>query len=220
MQRRSGFSWVVDSTDHFVLHLEHGSRAQRSAGLLSFQLDRARERTLDLLGEKDYDERINVFVVGSREQMRRLAGRSIDGIAYYNTNVIALVLGDSVSGSPVHEVFHVIAMRTWGLGPTWLNEGMSVYAAGSWQGRDVHTRARELRARNELVSLDRLVHDFRALDPRIAYPQAGSLVRFLREHYNPAALRALWRGDDAEFTRLVGIDLAAVDKLWRDFLAR
>jgi hypothetical protein len=142
--------------------------------------------------------------------------RTIDGIAYYNTNVIALVLGDSVSGSPIHEVFHVIAMSTWGLGPTWLNEGMSVYAAGSWQGRDLHARARELRDRNELVPLDRLTRDFRALDPRVAYPQAGSFVRYLHEHYNPAALHALWVGDDAEFKRLVGIDLAAVDMLWRE----
>jgi hypothetical protein len=59
-------------------------------------------------------------------------------------------------------------MRTWGLGPTWLNEGMSVYAAGTWQGRDLHSRARELRDRNELAPLDRLTHDFRALDPRIS----------------------------------------------------
>jgi hypothetical protein len=218
LQRRSGLSWLVDTTDHFVLHLEKGTRAEKRADLLGFQLDRARERALDLLSEKNYEPRINVFVVGSRSRMQKLVGRNVDGIAYYNTKVIALVSGDSVSGSPMHEVFHAIAMSTWGLGPTWLNEGMSVYAAGTWQGRDLHSRARDLRDRNELVPLDRLTRDFRALDSRIAYPQAGSFVRFLREHYNPAALHALWVGNDAEFTRLAGIDLAAADRLWRDSL--
>jgi hypothetical protein len=218
LQSRSGFRWAVDTTDHFILHLEESSSGEKRADLLGFQLDRARERALDLLSETNYEPRINVFVVGSRSRMQKLVGRIIDGIAYYNTNVIALVSGDSVSGSPIHEVFHALAMRTWGLGPTWLNEGMSVYAAGTWQGRDLHSRARELRDRNELAPLDRLTHDFRALDPRISYPQAGSFVRFLREHYNPAALHALWVGNDAEFTRLAGIDLAAADKLWRDSL--
>ena len=216
--RRPAFTWVVDTTDHFVLHIEKGTRAEKSADLLGFQLDRARERALDLLSEKNYEPRINVFVVGSRSRMQKLVGRSIVGIAYHNTKVIALVSGDSVSGSPIHEVFHAMAMSTWGLGPTWLNEGMSVYAAGAWQGRDLHSRARDLRDHNELFPLDRLTHDFRALDPRIAYPQAGSFVRFLREHYNPAALHALWVGNDAEFTRLAGIDLAAADRLWRDSL--
>ena len=44
------------------------------------------------------------------------------------------------------------------------------------------------------------------------------LESFLREHYNPAALHALWVGNDAEFTRLAGVDLAAADRLWRDSL--
>ena len=126
LQRREGFTWAVDTTDHFVLHLEAGTRAAKRADLMGFEMDRARERALDLLDENDYEPRINVFVVGSRSRMQKLVGRSIDGIAYSNTNVIALVLGDSVSGSPTHEVVHVMATSAWGLGPTWLNEGMSV----------------------------------------------------------------------------------------------
>jgi hypothetical protein len=105
LQSRSGFRWAVDTTDHFILHLEESSSGEKRADLLGFQLDRARERALDLLSETNYEPRINVFVVGSRSRMQKLVGRIIDGIAYYNTNVIALVSGDSVSGSPIHEVF-------------------------------------------------------------------------------------------------------------------
>src|SRR5262245_48307284 len=89
LRRRSGFTWAVDTIDHFVLHLEPNTRAEKSADLIGFQLDRARERTLALLGEKTFEPRINVFVVGSRPRMQNLVGRPIDGIAYYNTSVIA-----------------------------------------------------------------------------------------------------------------------------------
>ncbi len=220
LRQRAGFAWVDDTTDTFILHLERGTASARRADLLAFQLDRARERGLQILGEKNFTPKIEVFAVGSRERMDVLVGRAIDGIAFYRSNVIAIVAGDSVAASPVHEVFHVLAMNKWGVGPVWLSEGMGVDVAGSWQGRDVHVRARELRAESRLATLERLTHDFRDIDPRVAYPQAGSFVRYLRERYNPDALRALWRSQEQEFNRLVGIDLAAVDRLWREWLTR
>jgi hypothetical protein len=220
LERARGFDWVVDTTEHFILHVQGGSPAAARKDLLGFQLDRARERTLQILNQQDFPDRIDVFAVSSRERMDDLVGRSVDGMAYHRSKVITLVLGDSISGSPAHEVFHVIVMNVWGLGPTWLNEGMSVDAAGSWRGRDVHAVARELRARDQLAPIERLTRDFRALAPQVAYPQAGSLVRYIRERYNPESLHALWNGDDVEFARLAGIDLAALDDLWRDWLAR
>ena len=220
LESKRGFDWVLDTTDHFILHLQRGSSAAARTGLLGFQLDRARERTLQILNVKDFPDRIDVFAVSSRDRMDELVGRSIDGIAFYRSKVITLVLGDSVSGSPAHEVFHVIAMNVWGVGPVWLNEGLSVHAAGNWRGRDVHAIARELKARGQLATLEQLTKDFRTLPPQTAYPQAGSLVRFIRERYNPEALHALWLENDNEFTRLAGIDLAAMDRLWRDWLAR
>jgi hypothetical protein len=214
LERRRGFDWVADTTDHFILHFQRGGSAAARSDLLGFQLDRARERTLQVLNEQDFPDRIHVFAVESRARMDDLVGRPIDGIAFYRSKVITLVMGDSVSGSPAHEVSHVIAMNVWGVGPTWLNEGLGVHVAGNWRGRDVHAVARELRARGQLVTLDKLTQNFRSLDPRIAYPQAGSLVRFIRERYSPEALHALWLGDEAEFTRLAGIDLPAIDRLW------
>lgn len=216
--RARGFDWVVDTTENFVLHIQRGSPAVERKDLLGFQLDRARERTLQILNQPDFPDLINVFAVSSRGRMDDLVGRSVDGMAYHRSKVITLVLGDSISGSPAHEVFHVIVMNVWGVGPAWLNEGMSVDAAGSWRGRDVHEAARELRARGQLASVERLMHDFRSLAPQVAYPQAGSLVRFIRERYNPESLHALWREDNDEFARLTGVDLAALDDLWRDWL--
>src|SRR5262245_55118314 len=69
LESARGFAWVVDTVDHFVLHIEQGSIAERRADLLAFQLDRARERALHLLDFPESFERIDVFVVASRNRM-------------------------------------------------------------------------------------------------------------------------------------------------------
>ena len=73
------------------------------------------------------------------------------------------------SAIPVHEIFHAIAMNTWGVGPVWLNEGLAVLADGVWQGRPVHEVSRELLAQQKLVRFERLITDFRDEDPGSLY---------------------------------------------------
>jgi hypothetical protein len=83
--RARGFDWAVDTTDHFILHIQRGSSAIERKDLLGFQLDRARERTLQILSQPDFPDLINVFAVSSRERMDDLVGRSVDGMAYHRS---------------------------------------------------------------------------------------------------------------------------------------
>ena len=214
-----GFVWVTDSSEHFRMHIDSGSIAVRRRDLLKFQLEHARSRVLTLIGEQDYARPIDVFIVADNAAMRRLTKQATNGIAYHRSHVIVLTVTPTWSAIPVHEVFHVIAMNTWGVGPVWLNEGMAVLADGVWQGRAVHEVTRELLVQKKLVSLERLTTRFRAEDATVVYPQAASLLKYIGEQFGIEALKLLWQRDEAGFSRMTGSSLIAIDERWRAWLA-
>ena len=214
-----GFTWVADSSEHFRMHIDSGSIAAHRRDLLKFQLEHARSRVLTLIGEQDYARPIDVFIVADNAAMRRLTKQATNGIAYHKSHVIVLTMTPQWSSVPVHEIFHVIAMNTWGVGPVWLNEGMAVLADGVWQGRAVHEVTRELLAQQKLVSLERLMRRFRAEDAAVVYPQAASLLKYIGEQFGIEAIRLLWQRDEAGFARVTGSSLIAIDERWRAWLA-
>jgi hypothetical protein len=216
--RTRGFEWVTDSSDHFRLHIESASPAAQRTDLLKFTLEHDRTRVLRLLRESDFGPVIDVFVVASRDQMQRLTGQSTNAIAYHRSRVIVLTITSEWSATSAHEILHVIAMNSWGVGPVWLNEGLAVLADGTWQGQPLHAAAKALLDRDQLVPLDELIKEFRTLAPAIAYPQAGSLIQYIADQYGIAAVKLLWQQESADFLHIVGKDLETVEKEWRAFL--
>src|SRR5687768_850901 len=178
LREAPAFTWVADSTEHFDIHIEAGSAAETRRGIVAFQLEEARRRVMRVLGLETYPTRISVFVVGSRDRMNRLVRRKTNGIAFHRTHTIALVSTAEWSASSTHELLHILAMNTWGVGPVWLNEGLAVYADGKWHDQDLHATARYLLERRALPPIDRLIKRFRNLDELTAYPAAGSLVKY------------------------------------------
>lgn len=219
--RKNGFSWSRVTTDHFRVYTERGSNAEQMAELLGLQLEQSYQRARRLLQLPDQDETIHVFAVGSRERMQRLVGRSVDGLALHRRRVIAMVFGaqdGQTAAEPTHEVMHIVAMNTLGVGPVWLNEGFAVYAGGRWRGRDLHEVAREYHAEDQLVDLNTLMRNFREVEPNHAFPQAGSFVRYLHEGYGMPAIRALWSGNESAFHQATNKSLEDVERHWREFL--
>ena len=214
-----GFVWVADSSEHFRIYVDTGSIATQRRDLLKFQLEHARSRVLTLIGEDDYARPIDVFIVANNAAMRRLTKQATNGIAYHRSHVIVLTVTPTWSAIPVHEIFHVIAMNTWGVGPVWLNEGMAVLADGIWQGRAVHEVTRDLLKQKKLVSLERLMTRFRDEDAAVVYPQAASLLKYIGEQFGIEAIKLLWQRDEAGFTRATGSSLLAIDERWRAWLA-
>lgn len=217
LQKR-GFAWRSEGADQFTVHIDSSATAARSQ-LLHFRLDQAHARARRLLGMPTDSARIDVFFVGSTARMQQLVGRKTNGIAFHRSRVVALVITPDWAASAAHEVFHVVAMNSWKLGPVWLNEGMAVYADDQWRGQKLHDAARKLAQANQLASLQDLQKKFRRLDEKIAYPQAGSFAKFLYERYGRPALQALWREDTAAVRKLTGKTLIDFDQEFRSFLA-
>ncbi|HWI19665.1 MAG TPA: hypothetical protein VNT81_18055 [Vicinamibacterales bacterium] len=96
-----------------------------------------------------------------------------------------------------HEVIHLYA-STFGQATSVLNEGLAVAyqvdpvrndMTPRWNNRHVHDVAASLRRQGRLVPLGEMltIDQFRALDSQIAYPVAGSFVRFLLDHHGGVA---------------------------------
>lgn len=213
-----GFRWVNDSSEHFQLHIERGSALEQRRDLLKVRLEESRRRVLTRLGETDYPRTIHLFVVGARARMRPLVGRSTNAIAFHRSHVIAMVVTETWGAAATHEIFHVVAMNLWGIGPVWLNEGLGVYMDGQWHGNDLHATARYLFDRNALLTFDQLREDFRDADELVSYPQAGSFAKYLFERHGRAAVKALWQDDLPGFTRITGAELDQIEQGWRDYL--
>jgi hypothetical protein len=218
LARARGFQWVRDSSEHFLMHIERGSALEHRRDLMKVRLEEARRRVLTRMGEAEYPLPIHIFVVGARARMRPLVGRSTNAIAFHRSHIIAMVVTESWGAAAEHEIFHVLAMNLWGVGPTWLNEGMGVYMDGQWLGNDLHAVAKYLLDRNVLIPLNKLKEDFRDADELVSYPQAGSFARYIFERHGVAAVKALWREDTVAFQALSGKTLAEVDPAWREFL--
>ena len=214
---KRGFAWQSEGAAQFTVHIDSSATAAR-AQLLHFRLDQAHARARRLLGMPVDTARIHVFFVGSVARMRKLTGRSTNGIAHHRTRVVALVITPEWGASAAHEIFHIIAMRHWGLGPVWLNEGMAVYADDQWRGARLHDAARKLAEARQLVALPQLQRKFRDVDEKIAYPQAGSFAKYLYEKHGRAVVQALWRENDVELKKLTGKDLVQLEQEWRAFL--
>jgi hypothetical protein len=218
LARTRGFTWVNDSSDHFILHIERGSALENRRDLMKVRLEEARRRVLARMGETEYAPPIHIFVVGARARMRPLVGRTTNAIAFHRSHVIALVVTESWSAAAAHEIFHVLAMNLWGIGPIWLNEGLGVFMDGQWLGNDLYAVARYLLDRKALLPLPDLMEDFRDADELVSFPQAGSLARYIFERHGVEAVKALWRGDAAAFQTRTGKTLAQVESAWREFL--
>jgi len=136
-----------------------------------------------------------------------------------------------------HEVVHVYA-GPWGFPVALFVEGLAVaYQTNppaadfvpKWSGTPIHVLAQRFRAQGQLIPLAAIAETsaFRARDDGIAYPEAGSFVRFLIDTRGLAAMRQLYgaMSNDAPlaavraaFQSAYGFSLDEAETGWLAFL--
>ncbi len=210
---RQGSTWQTTRSTHFVLYFEEGTPAERQLKQLEEDAEAARDRVLMLLGETEYEPRVSIFAVSTREKMKKLVGWGPNGTAFYRSQVLCHLVNEQGTFPVTHELFHVIAMNLWGVPKRWINEGFAVYAAGLWQGLELHQLARHLLDTGRLLPIDRLAAGF-GTHPKVAYPQAGSFIKFLYEEYGREKIRQFWARGAVSFRRVYGNSLAGLEREW------
>lgn len=157
---------------------------------------------------------------------------------YYNTNAYAFAEGGVLEVHTIwpidnHEVVHLYS-STFGRTVALFSEGLAVAyqinapageTSPKWSGTPLHDLARTFRQQGRLASLESIVDTagFRAIDANVAYPEAGSFVRFLIDTYGLDRIKQLYglsRSNDSGqraseiFASVYGRSLADAERTW------
>ena len=152
------------------------------------------------------------------------------GVAFSGYGVIAIGISpdnlDWGKRAMAHELSHLVVHQgvfgPFGLIPTWLDEGLALYAEGDLRS-DLRERFDEAMSRNELISVRSLSSSFPA-DPdeaRLSYAESFILVEFLLDSYGRDRMLELLdvfqegSGYEDALTQVYGFDMDGLNELWQ-----
>ncbi len=180
---------------------------------------------------------VSLYIYASTQELR---GAMIfpqewaGGVAYTGYGVIAIgIAPDNLrwgKRATVHELAHLVThqmtVNSYNSLPTWLNEGLSMYAEGELEAIYAHYLEQGV-AQNSFISVQSLASPFSAFSGQsyLAYAQSYSLVRFLINSYGQdkmlELLNTFKQGSsyDGALMMVYGFDTAGLETLWRDWVA-
>jgi hypothetical protein len=145
------------------------------------------------------------------------------GIATSNLNWGQRAIAHELS----HLVTHQMVFNPYNDLPTWLDEGLAMYAEGVLE-TGFASSLKQAIATNSLISVRSLASPFSAL-PELAtqsYAESFSIVEFLISQYGQEKMLALLNtfrqgsGWDAALVKVYSFDMDGLDKLWRGYVAK
>jgi hypothetical protein len=210
------FNWLTDSSSQeLTIYYQPDSWADKNIENVRQRVTNHFNSVKSFVDIRSYNQRLHLFIVESRGQMKLLVGHETNGSAFYKTNTVTGIASEkSNSIYSNHELFHVVAMNLWGVPDIWINEGMAVYSDNKWHGHDLHQLAKYLADNNRLVSLDRLLKDFRKVDDLISYPLTGSFVKYLDETYGRDTVIMIWKSKAKNLKKLTGKTIKELETDW------
>ena len=229
--RDDRFDWQTHTLDNITFHWYAGGSnfGQRLAdgvgdGLANLQLGRELEAPVTaLVYESAADVRSAVL----------FAQEWTGGLAFSSRNILLIAVNPNSFERDlpgvVHELAHLllneVTFNCFGDLPTWLNEGLAVYAEGDVP--DYRRRAlNDAIANGDLISLRSLNSSFPAADSgaTLSYIQSRSLVAYLIDTYGWPKMRELLgvfaegATHEGAIQRVYGKDLDGLEADWRRWL--
>ncbi len=157
------------------------------------------------------------------------------GVAFPDYGIIAIGIApneaslkwgkQALAHELAHLVIHQIAFSCYGGFPTWLDEGLAMYAEGELS-REYKSLLSKATSKGRLISVRSLASPFSAYpgQARLSYAQSYSLLEFLIDSYGREKmlqfLNVFRRGSgyDEALTEVYGFDMEGLDALWRAHL--
>jgi hypothetical protein len=155
------------------------------------------------------------------------------GVAFTRYNTISIGIAPNnlawgkraITHELAHLVTHQMTFNTYGDIPTWLNEGLSMYAEGELESIYQVELARAI-TNDSLISVPGLSSPFSAFTQQSyqSYAQSFSLVSFLINEYGQDSMSRLLgafkqgASNDGAFLGVYGFNLDSLNSLWRDYV--
>ncbi len=216
--------WTHRRTANADVYVLSGSAAVHLMPHIVAGSERAIRENLEWLGEKRTNRRLNLFFVGSRDEMRPFTGTRSAGWSVVAEGTAFFVANDSASPALRHEVMHLLSWRHWGTpGGVWLSEGVATAAVRGCGPWTIAQAAASLYREGELATIADMRRRFATGGTRGAahYLSAGSVVTFIDETWGRDRLRQLWQsGGLASSQAVLGISTLQLEQRWRAHVVR
>lgn len=183
----------------------------------------------------ELEKPVNIYIYASSQD---LLGAMIfpqewtGGVAYTRFGTIAIgIPPDSLDWGKramVHEfthlVIHQMVFNPYNELPTWLDEGIAMYAEGPLEPMLLDLLHKAV-AEDSLISVRSLASPFSAYagESVLAYAQSHSIVEFLISNYGQSQMLELLStfrqgsGYDEALLKVYGFDMDGLDSLWRSY---
>jgi hypothetical protein len=155
------------------------------------------------------------------------------GVAYTRHGIIAIGIAPTniswgkraISHELAHLVVHQMTLNPYNTLPTWLDEGLAMYAEGEIEGAFIGYLERAI-DNDSLISVTSISSPFSARSDMasLGYAQSASLVRYLIERYGQPKMLELLNtfkessGYDEALEAVYGFDMDGLDSLWREYI--
>lgn len=224
------FNWRTVSSDNITLHWYEGEVGPLLLDAAVAGLDQLQnEMGIDVTAP------VQLYIYGDADDMRQAVLYIQDwagGVAFSEYNIILLGVPPQIAqswGVPTvrHELTHLVLGQfgrscVGGRRPTWLEEGLAVYAEGEPQENVVEDIATAT-AHNSFEPLRSLAGSFssHSTEAGIAYSQSYSVVDFMLREYGQDKMQALIltlaQGveTDAALTQVLGVNTDGLEQAWR-----
>ena len=227
------YSWRALEEDNITLYWYRGddSFARELMTTIQEGLARLAEDTGAHL-----DEPVKVYIYGSTQDLHGAMIFPVEwsgGVAYTGQSTIAIGIAPSDIGwgkrAVVHELAHMVTHQMtynpYNYLPTWLSEGLSMYAEGELEGIFLEL-LEDAVARDTLISVRSLASPFSAYPTQsyLSYAQSYSLVEFLISSYGQDKILELLNtfkqgaSYDGALLSVYGFDMDGLNALWRDYV--
>ena len=157
------------------------------------------------------------------------------GAAFTRYGVIAIGIAPAnlhwgkraIAHELAHLVIHQMTFNPYNNLPTWLDEGLAMYAEGLPEPALADYLNRAI-AEDSLISVQSLSSPFSAYagEASLSYAQSYSLVEFLISNYGQGKMLELLNifeqgsSYDAALDKVYGFDMDGLDTLWREYVTR
>jgi hypothetical protein len=213
------FNWKNINTLHFNIHYLPDKWTPERVDSVSIQMEICYDKNIHILGETNYNNRIDVFLVGPKSDVGIIAGQSVTAEAMLPERAVAHS-NSRLSTRPEilqHELMHVLSFDIWGIPQDFfMSEGIATFAYGTAIcGYNFDPIANYLLKNNYLPSLEQVTNDFFKYKELITHYSGASFIKFVDYKYGISGVRILWKEGIIKGSIHLGTNVFQIDQEWR-----